>query len=237
MPTSQPVRIRYYELEQFKRNVRRFQWIALGLCGLVSLLTLIVALFALSKPIPVVAFDSQGRPILFADTVSPRLKLEQMRVEAFATDFLESFIGIDSSNLDRDLSESLSMMSPRLQDIVLHDNKEMQRRAGYEEANVRSRFASLQTKISPYDPENGSVRIYLIAWGEIVYEPREGVVDEALHQRRWFFSQVALQRVAITAQAIHGLTVDYVNTKFFASEDDLKVFSLKRQPSAPEANR
>lgn len=231
MSATERVRIRYYELEEFQRRVRRFQWAALGACAVIACLALVVALFAVAKPIPVVAFDAAGRPILFKDTVTPRLKLEQVRVEAFARDFLERFVGIDSTNLDRDLAKALNMMTPRLQEIVLHDADEMQRRAQYQDANVRSRFVKLQTKTSPYDPDDGSVRVYVIAWGEIAYEPREGLVDGSELHRRWFFSQIALQRVAVTEQSIHGVKVDYVNTRFFADEEQLRMFSLKRQPS------
>jgi hypothetical protein len=211
--------------------MRWFQWGALGICAVVSVLALVIALFALSKPIPVIAFDAAGRPILFEDTVTPRLKLEQIRVDAFARDFLERFVGVDSANLDRDLARAMNMMTPRLRELVLHDEDQLHRRSSYKDANVRSRFVDLNTKTAVYDPEDGSARIYLIAWGEIAYEPREGVVDEAQQRRRWFFSQLALQRVAITAQAIHGLKVDYVNTRFFKSEEELRLFSLARQPS------
>jgi hypothetical protein len=234
MSASEPVRLRYYELEAFQRRVRRFQWSALVVCAVVACLALVVALFAIAKPIPVVAFDAAGRPILFEDTLSPRRKLEQVRVEAFTTDFLERFVGVDSANLDRDLAKALNMMTPRLQEIVVKDADEMRRRVQYQDANVRSRFVSLQTKTSPYDPEDGSVRVYLIAWGEIAYEPREGLVDDAEQRRLWFFSQLALQRVAVTRQDIHGVKVDYVNTRFFETEEQLRLFSLKRQPSAAQ---
>lgn len=230
MAPSQTVRLRYYELEEFKRGVRKFLWISLGICAVVAVLALGVALVALAKPIPVVAFDSQGRPIVFENTVTPRLKLEQVRIEAFAEDFLEYWVGIDSSNLDRDLADALNMMTPRLREIALHDEAQLQRRLDFEGANVRSRFVDVHTKISPYDAEDGSVRVYLIAWGEVLYEPREGVVQEGQELSQHFFSQIAMQRVAITREHPHGLMIDYVNTKFFKDADELRRFSLKREP-------
>lgn len=230
MARSQAVRLRYYELEQFKRSVRLFLWGALGICAVVAVLALGIALVALAKPIPVVAFDAEGRPIVFEDTMSPRLKLEQVRIEAFAEDFLGHWVGIDSSNLDRDMAGALNMMTPRLREIALHDEAQLQRRLDYDGANVRSRFVELRMKVSPYDAEDGSVRIYLIAWGELLYTPREGVVQDGQELSQHFFSQVAMQRIAITREHPHGLMVDYVNTKFFKDADELRRFSIKREP-------
>jgi hypothetical protein len=48
--------------------------------------------------------------------------------------------------------------------------------------------------------------------------------------KRYFHTQMVLQRVPITEHSIHGVLVDFVNTKFFDSEDELRVFALKRRP-------
>src|SRR5688572_31940087 len=93
------------ELEAFRRSVNRKLWFAVGSLGLVALGCVMLALLAIIRPIPVLAFDARGRPILFEDTVTPRLELSNMRIEYFAEVFLEKFVGIDSANVTEDFSE------------------------------------------------------------------------------------------------------------------------------------
>src|SRR5688572_8447380 len=102
------------ELEAFRRSVNRKLWSAIGILALIAGGCVFLALLAVIRPIPVLAFDARGRPILFEDTVTPRLQLSNMRIEYFAQEFLEKFVGIDSANVTDDFSAALNMMTPRL---------------------------------------------------------------------------------------------------------------------------
>src|SRR5262252_7638752 len=109
------------ELEAFRRSVNRKHWFAIGALGVVALGCLVLALLAIIRPMPVLAFDARGRPILFEDTVTPRLELSKVRIEYFAEHFLEKFVGIDSGSISEDFTESLNMMTPRLRRIVIDE--------------------------------------------------------------------------------------------------------------------
>lgn len=229
MAKDTPLFPRFYELEEFRRSVNRKLWTAvLGLLG-VAVLSILLTLVCLLRPMPVVAFDSEGRPLLFSDTITPSLQIDEVRIQFFAERFLQTFVGVDSAAIDRDLTESLNMMTPQLREIVLHEGDEVKRRAKYDGANVRSHFEELQLKIAPFDPEDTNGKVHLIAWGRIVFEPRLGVADAPERLEQYLYSQIVLQRCPVRKNSIHGVLVSFVNTRFFESEEDLKVFQLKRQ--------
>lgn len=225
-------RPKYYELEQFRRSVNRKIWTVV--CGslLISLLCVGLAALHVLKPIPVVAFDQEGRAMMFADTMSPRLTLERVRVEYFSERFLELFVGIDSASIERDFADALNMMTPRLREIMMNDEGELARRAELADANVHSRFDGLTVKMADYDPEDTGAKVYAVATGKMVFEPRVGVLPEEEGRgviTKHLFSELVFHRVPISKVAIHGMLVDYVHTKVFDNEEQLRVFALKRR--------
>src|SRR5215813_3109954 len=151
------------ELEDFRRSTNRKIWAVIAILGVVTMGSLFLALIAFARPIPVVAFDEKGHPLLFADTVTPRVKLENIRVEAFARTFLERWSLIDSGNVADDFTASVNMMTPRYRRIVLGDADELERRKKRTSFNMKSRFLSLETKISSFDAEDVNGKVFLVA--------------------------------------------------------------------------
>src|SRR5687767_6055134 len=141
------------ELEAFRRSVNRKLWFAVMTLAVVALASLALTVLAIIRPMPVLAFDARGRPILFEDTVTPRLQLSNMRIEYFAELFLEKFVGIDSTNITEDFSAALNMMTPRLRRIVMQDGQELERKRKHQDANLKSRFEEVQIRMGEYDPE------------------------------------------------------------------------------------
>jgi hypothetical protein len=219
------------ELEAFRRSVNRKLWFAVGFLGLVALGCILLALLAIIRPIPVLAFDARGRPILFEDTVTPRLELTNLRIEYFAEEFLEKFVGIDSANVTEDFSEALNMMTPRLRRIVIGEGKELERKKKHQGSNLKSRFEHVQLRIGSYDPEAPGERIHLIAHGRMIFEPKVGGLAEGAQPvEEYFFTQLVLVRVPISKLSIHGLEVDFVHTRFFGSNVEMEAFAARRRP-------
>ena len=59
--------------------------------------------------------------------------------------------------------------------------------------------------------------------------PREGVVEEGMELTQHFFSQVAMQRVAVAAEIRKGWS-DYVNTKFFKDAEETEALQSQEGP-------
>jgi len=218
---------RYYEVETFRRSTNRKIWF--GMIGLVvvAMTSIFLALVALARPIPVVVFDNEGQPTLFTDTRLPRQTLTDVRIEYFCRDFIKKWVGVDSAAINEYLEESLKMMTPRRREIIINDEAGLTKRNGYHEKNIKTFFPEWKVRIGRYDPQDLSGIIHVLVNGRVTFEPRFGEMESGDSPvYRWFQSQLVLQRVPVSLVAIHGLQVDFEQTKFFDSEDDLNAYIM-----------
>src|SRR5689334_17857688 len=109
------------ELDAFRRSVNRKIWAVILCLGFLTSGSLLLALITLARPVPVVAFDRDGHPLLFADTITPSRRMDNIRIEAFAREFLERWACVDSANVADDFTRAVNMMTPRYRKIVLSD--------------------------------------------------------------------------------------------------------------------
>jgi hypothetical protein len=216
------------ELEEFRRSVNRKLWVAIGGLVLVAVFALALVLITMARPIPVVAFDQEGRALLFKDTVTPRVHLENTRIDYFAKDFLGHFMCVDSLDVSEEFAAALNGMTPRLRKIVLADEHEAARRAQLKSGNLKSRIVELKTKIGAYDPDQADGRVHMIAWGKLHYSPRLGGESE-MGVDHYYYAQLVLQRVPVSAVSIHGLLVDFAQVKFFDQPAALEAHLLKQE--------
>jgi hypothetical protein len=219
---------RYYEMEVFRRSINRRMWITMLALFTVALLSLGIALIAFARPVPVVVFDGDGQPVYFEDTRTPRQELTDVRISYMAKEFLSRFIGIDSVQVEDDFARALAMMTPRLRQIVASDKEELERRAAYRGQNVRSVFRDWKVRIGKYDPKDLEGRVFVIVTGRMVFEPRFGELEGEGAVSRYFIAQLAFQRVPVTDLSIHGMLVDFVNTRLFEDEAELKKYMLEK---------
>ena len=231
MGASSEVRVHFLELEAFRRSVNRRIWGAIGGLVLITLAALGVALVAFARPIPVVMLDGKGQPVLFEDTVTPRLRMEEVRVEYFCTEFLKAFSAVDSTQVDEQLEAVANQMSPRLRRLFVSDDKELARRKKHAELNLKARFDTLDLKIATFDPDDADARIYVVASGALRFRTKLGELseDEDHQLVQYYYAQLVLERVPVSRDHIHGLQVDFVRTQFFDSPEALEVHLLKEQ--------
>ncbi len=233
-PQKEPTIVpRYYELEQFKRSVNRKIWFVIAFLGVVTLCSLFFAVASFIRPIPVVVLDKEGKASLFTETASSRQPMDEVRINYFTKEFLQRFIGVDSVLVEEDLEKALNMMTPVFRKLIKENDSEIARRGQFKDKNVRSHFADLKITLGKYDPNAPNGKIYLLVQGKIVFEPRFGSAEpaqggEESELARWFVSQIVLQRVSVTELTIHGLLVDFCQTKYFPTKEDLDKYKLEK---------
>lgn len=222
---------RFIELSQRDRRRNRIVWAALVGSWVVSLVCALAFYASAVKLVPVVVVDGKGQPVLFDDTLRGRLHMEPVRIEYFAEQFLRRYVGIDSANLKEDLTEALNMMTPRWREVVKQDGREFERRRAYQDANLKTVFPDTAFNVNRYDPDDPQATLYMYACGRMQSVPKFGELDGPLPKEatQWFLTELKLLREPITKQNIHGLAVDYAHTYVFATEDEYKLFVLKRQ--------
>lgn len=217
------------EIGAFRRSVNRRIWAIVAVLGLTTLGALLLALIAFTRPLPVVAFDADGKPLLFADTDTPRMALSRARVEHFVEAFLERFVALDSATIERDYAKALNMMTPDLRTIMLADVAEGRRRASVAAGNLRGELIGLRLEIADFDPDAVDGEVYVVAVAQLRLRPRFGAVTDGPHEiTRQVLTELALQRVPVSKPAIHGLLVDFVHTRFLNDPAAVEAEALRR---------
>jgi len=217
--------LQYYDIEEFRRATNRKMWAVIGVSAFTSFIALLIALLAVSKPTPVIAYDSQGRPVVFEDSVTPRVQMDEIRVEAYMRSFSELWVGIDSDTVAKDFKKAVGLMTPRLRDIVVTEGAELKTRSGYLGQDVGTVFQDVQVKIADYDIEDTSADVHGVVWGKAVFKQKLAQGSEIMP--KYFVMKTKLERVPLTVKNPWGLEVDFVETKLFDNEDALRVFVNK----------
>ncbi len=217
----------HLELDAFRRSVDRRLWLGMGLLAVVALGALCVALALAVRPMPVVAFDGTGRPIVFRDTRTPALEMDELRVKAFVTDFLKAFVALDSSRIDEDLAASTAMMTPRFRRVFLADQAAVERRAQFRQLRARARLGKLTFRIAPFRADDVTGQIYVMAYGPMVLRPLNAGADDDRLQRQHILVRLVLQRAPVSDVTIHGLMVDAATVRLFDTNEALRIELLK----------
>jgi hypothetical protein len=219
----------FLELEAFRRSVNRKLWFGMGSLAAVAIAATTGGFLTLLRPIPVVMLDGRGRPVLFEDTITPRLQMEEARVEYFGQHFLRHFMGLNGAHREDDLATAWNLMTPDLRRVAMHDAKTQKPTTAGWMAPVRTEFEPLSMRVGRYDPEDTEAEIPVVAFGKLVPQdtPNEGA-PSALNQP-YFFVRLVLQRVPVTKVTLFGLLVAYAEPKYFESQEALEVFVLRSQ--------
>jgi len=227
---------KYYEFESMRKTINRKYLPVVILSMLLAFVSMGFAFLAFARPIPVVVFDSQGQPILFEDTSTARMTMDNVRVEWFVTKFAKLWVGVDSANIQQDLQTSLNMMTPVLRKIILDEGAELSRRNEYKDANIRSLFDEIHVRIGKYDPNDFEGKISTLVTGRMTFVPRYGQLEPGpggeTGIEKWFFTQVVIQRTPVRTNSVHGMLVHYVQTTLFDEKGKLEAY-LARKASRP----
>ena len=214
----------YLELDQFRRSVERRFWITnLGLMTL-AFGSVAAAYMSYARPIPVVLID-QGKPVLFEDTVTPRLRPDAVRIEYFADQFVRRFVGIDSANLEMDLTEALNMMTPRMRQATVSEGSFASRRAFWKDTNARTYFddADMMVRIGRYDADDPLAHIPVLVTGKMTYGAKFGDMPAGSPEHvEYFAARLELERVEMTRQTIFGLAVNWASIDKFTSREQFE---------------
>jgi hypothetical protein len=223
---------KYYEFEQMRRSINRKYLPAVIISLFLALVSMGIAFLAFARPIPVVVFDSAGKPILFEDTATPRMTMDDIRVTWFTKEFIKKWVGVDSARIDEDLHESLAMMTPVFRGIVIKEDAEVEKRAQYKNANLRALFDDWDVRIGKYDPEDFEGKIHTLVTGRMVFEPRFGQVepgpDGEVNIQSWFLAEVIVQRTPVRTNSVHGMLVRYAHTTMFDTRKSSPPTSTER---------
>jgi len=209
----------WYEVEQSRRTARRIVWATVSILLLVTL-SLVGLLWVVSfRPAAIVEYCGVSEEKVPSTPAHPTILL-----------FLDHFVTRYSSQRPDAaiaIAEAYSMMTPRLQQVLLAERADIDRIGKWMNQNIQSDFSREKVRVTAGDDG----RITIQALGTFIFRPAVGF-DGDHHAYKnsvlYAFIQAALLPVPVTETTPYGLLVDFYRIQFFDDADARKAFLLKR---------
>ena len=131
--------IKYRDIEKMRKF---FRLLAFVFCVMMFFITLAALFFAWSvslKPAPVIAFDKDGKRIVFSGNETIETSTNLVRIHRFITDFIGKFDGV-SPNIDEDLKEAYNMLTPKFRQILLDKSVHNEKIETWKNKNFETKF-------------------------------------------------------------------------------------------------
>jgi hypothetical protein len=222
--SASSTRIRYSDIEEFRRAQSRKLWAAIAFMGGTNIVAVAVVAIVAIRPVPVIAFDSHGKAMVFKDTSTGSLQTDEVRVRQFTREFLDRFVGVDATRLQEDLKVALNMMTPLTRELVIKEGAQVERRKKYEGTDVRSSFPELEIRVEDFDPAAMDKDIHLFAWGRQEFSQIYGASPPV---SQWIFIKAILERQVVRELTPYGLLVKYIEYSSYTDKDKMEAEMLR----------
>ncbi|MBO4711602.1 hypothetical protein J5681_06780 [bacterium] len=215
--------LKYRDIEKMRKFFRMF---AFAFCVMMFLLTLTALLFAWSlavKPTPVIAFDKEGKRIIFEGNETLETSTNLVRIHRFIGNFIGKFDGV-SPNIDEDLKEAYNMLTPKFRRILLDKSVHNEKIDMWKNKNFETRFSLTKLKIIKGSFTVGS-SVTIEGLGEMTFGNAVDYSGENEKKKTlvWFSALLLVVPVSLELSP-DGLLVDFYTAKSFEDFREMRAY-------------
>lgn len=220
---------RFFEAKNFHdvEKIRKASRIlSIVFCMMMFVVTLCALFFAWSlavKPTPVIAFDKDGKRMVFSAAETLETAANEVRIHRFLTDFIGKFDGV-SPNIDEDLKEAYNMLTPKFRQILLDKSVHNEKIDTWKNKNFETKFKITKLKIIKGNFAVGS-SVTVEGLGETTFG---NAVDYSGENEKkttlvWFSALLIVVPVSLDLSP-DGLLVDFYTGKSFGDFRELRAY-------------
>ena len=220
---------RFFETMKFRdvEKIRKFSRIlSIVFCFMMFAVTLCALFFAWSlavKPTPVIAFDKDGRRMVFSEAETLETATNEVRIHRFLTDFIDKFDGI-SPNIDEDLRDAYNMLTPKFRQILLDKSVHNEKIDTWKNKNFETKFKITKLKIVKGSFLAGS-SVTVEGLGETTFGNAVDYSGESGKKTTLVWFSVLLIVVPVSLElSPDGLLVDFYTGKSFEDFRELRAY-------------
>ncbi len=215
--------LKYRDIEKIRKG---FRILAITFCVMMFLITLSALLFAWSvsmKPAPVIAFDKEGRRLVFYGSETLETSTNLVRIHRFITDFIGKFDGV-SPNIDEDLKEAYNMLTPKFRQILLDKSVHKEKIETWKNKNFETKFRLTKLKVVKGALDVGST-LTVEGLGEMTFGNAVDYSGENGKKKTlvWFSALLFVVPVSLELSP-DGLLVDFYTGKSFEDFRELRAY-------------
>lgn len=220
---------RFFETMKFRdvEKIRKFSRIlSIVFCFMMFAVALCALFFAWSlavKPTPVIAFDKEGRRMVFSEAETLETATNEVRIHRFLTDFIDKFDGI-SPNIDEDLRDAYNMLTPKFRQILLDRSVHNEKIDTWKNKNFETKFKITKLKIVKGNFLAGS-SVTVEGLGETTFGNAVDYSGESGKKTTlvWFSALLIVVPVSLELSP-DGLLVDFYTGKSFEDFRELRAY-------------
>ncbi|MCK5808893.1 hypothetical protein KAH37_07920 [bacterium] len=220
--------IGHRDVKQLHTRVSRFAWIVVVLSFIVTIFALLTTFAALSKPTPVIAFDSDGKRMVFPGKETLSTAANQVRIERFISDFINKYEGV-SPHVDKDLADAYNSLTPRFRQIVLDKGTHKEKIGQWKNRNIQSSFKLINYRLKGTFTVGSTVAVEGV--GEFSLAPAVNFDDAIENPEKEYIYFTALLLVTPISLEISpdGLLVDFLAARSSSDFRQLRAYLLEHK--------
>lgn len=225
--------IKKRDIDNLRRSTNMKFYIITVILFLITIVSLLSNFFQSIKPTPVIAFDKQGRSLVFSDT--SQQGTSEVRIRYFLTKFINKYEGV-SPRIDEDLADAYNMMIPKFREILLLKEAHKDKVESWKGKNIETQFSIERLNIKG-DMAIGH-KIAVIGTGKFIFRPvvvTTGASSETFERQIYFTTQLMVMPVSM--QTVDGLLVEFFSGSTFDDPDKLRAYLLENNIPLTEEDK
>lgn len=216
------------EIEKTKRKFFIFMAASLIMMFALSIFSLFLALLATMKPTPVIAFDKEGKRLLFSSNETVESETSKVRVHRFMTDFVNKFEGI-SPNVEEELKDAYNMLTPKFRQILLDKAVHKEKIEAWKNKNFETKFSIKSLKTLKGNLEHGST-LSVEGIGIMTFKNVINYSDESEERKDYVYFNALLVVTPVSFElSPDGLFVEFYHGKNLGDFRSMRAYLLENK--------
>jgi len=217
------------------RDINRMRKIVNAVLLMAVVFMFVITLAALSlvfvtsmKPTPVVAFDAEGKRVVFTETETIQNETSRVRVYRFLTDFINKYEGV-SPNIEDDLTQAYNMLTPKFRQILLDKAVHKEKIEAWRNRNFQTKFRIIKLKFLQGSLSVGST-LLVEGIGEMSFRAAIDYSGEGDQKKDFVFFTALMVVTPVTLDlSPDGLFIDAFTGKNLGDYRSMRAYLLENK--------
>lgn len=226
------------DIRSARKTATFFMYAALLFMFIITVFSLGLAFVSTMKPTPVVAFDADGKRVVFTEQETVQDETSRVRVYRFLKNFINKYEGV-SPNVDQDLTEAYNMLTPNFRQILLDKGVNKDKIETWKNKNFKTIFDLKKIKFLDGSLKIGD-RLVIEGIGIMNFRNAVDYGEEQAQREDWVYFNAVLKVVPVSLKiSPDGLFVDVYQGKTLGDFRSLRAYLLeqKKEYLIDEQNR
>jgi len=214
------------DINRMKRIVNILLLFAMTCMFLITLFALGIAFVTSMKPTPVVAFDAEGKRVVFTEQETVQNETSRVRVYRFLTDFINKYEGV-SPNIEEDMTAAYNMLTPKFRQILLDRSVHKEKVETWKNRNFKTDFKLTKLKLLKGSLSPGSV-LTVEGIGEMSFRNAVDYANEGVQRKDFvYFSALLIVTPVSFDISPDGLLIDFYKGSTLGDLRSLRAYLLE----------